>query len=150
MGGCDAPHTDAAGRMRIMRLTRGLTSLAAALLLAACSTATDRVEDPSTVNAPTGGATSSPNATSGVQTIEVTYAGGRVTPSAYKPKVPLGAKVHLVVHADVSDEVHLHTYDKKAEISGGVATLDFTADIPGIFEVELESKGVLLLNLQVG
>lgn len=127
-----------------------MAALALAALLTGCNAASDRVTDPSTVNAPTGAVTSSPSTSSEVQTIDVTYAGGSVTPRAYKPKVPLGAKVHLVVHADVSDEVHVHTYDKKAEISSGAATLDFTADIPGIFEVELKGKGVLLLNLQVG
>jgi hypothetical protein len=133
-----------------MRLPKVLIPLALAALLSGCNAASDRVEDPSTVTAPTTSATTSPSAGSGVQTIAVSYAGGKVTPGAFKPKVPLGAKVHLVVHADVSDEVHVHTYDKKAEISGGIATIDFTADIPGIFEVELEGKGVLLLNLQVG
>lgn len=134
-----------------MRLPRVLTALVLTTVVSGCNAASDRIQDPSTVTAPTGSAAPSPTAPGdGVRTIEVTYAGGRVTPRAYQPKVPLGAKVHLVVHADVSDEVHVHTYDKKAEISGGVATLDFTADIPGIFEVELEGKGVLLLNLQVG
>lgn len=141
----------------MISVRRLLAAIAVTALLPACNAVSDRVEDPPTVTVPTGGSTSSPTSTAtpsrpsdGVQTIEVSYVGGAVTPRAYKPKVPVGAKVRLVVRADVSDEVHVHTYDKKAVISGGVATIDFTADIPGIFEVELEGKGVVLLNLQVG
>lgn len=141
-----------AGRQnRDMRAQRLPATLLLTVLLSGCSAASDRVEDPSTVSSGTHDtAPSATAATQGVRTIEVTYAGGSVTPRAYKPKVPLGAKVHLIVHADVSDEVHVHTYDRKAEISGGVATIDFIADIPGLFEVELEGKGFLLLQLQVG
>lgn len=133
---------------------RALTAVTLTALLTACSAASDRVTDPSTVDAPTTGTTQTPTpaptATSDAQTIEVSFRGGAVTPRGYSPKVPVGAKVRLVVRADVSDEVHVHTYDKKAAISGGVATIEFTADIPGVFEVELEGKGVVLMNLQVG
>lgn len=134
-----------------MRLPRVLTSIALAALLTGCNLASDRVTDPPTVEVPTGAATSSPTpASADRQAIEVSYLGGAVAPRGFKPKVPLGTKVRLMVRADISDEVHVHTYDKKAAITGGVATIDFTADIPGVFEVELEGKGVVLLQLQVG
>lgn len=129
---------------------RLLVPLAVTALLAACNAASDRVEDPSTVDAPTSAPSRSSAASEAVRTIEVTYADGSVTPRAFQPKVPLGAKVHLVVHADISNEVHVHIYDRKAEIMAGVATLDFTADIPGLVDVELEGRGFLLLQLQVG
>jgi hypothetical protein len=141
------------GTMR--RLTLLVVLLAPLLAVAGCSSS-----DPSTIEGPIPGAsgpglptdlTSSlpnPPASTG-QTIEVTYAKGAVSPRGYTAKVKLGAKVHLVVHADVSDEVHVHGYDLHAEVTGGTATLDFTADVPGLFEVELESKGYTLLHLQV-
>lgn len=55
------------------------------------------------------------------------------------------------VTADVSDEVHVHGYDVFADVAPEApAELTLTADIPGIFEVELESSGLVLFDLQVG
>jgi len=64
--------------------------------------------------------------------------------------VELDTEVRLVVTADVADEVHIHGYDLFADVAPGTpATLEFVADIPGIFEVELESSGLVLLELVV-
>jgi heme/copper-type cytochrome/quinol oxidase subunit 2 len=58
--------------------------------------------------------------------------------------------VSIRVTSDVADEVHLHGYDKKVDVAPGApATLTFTADIPGIFEVELESRSIKLIDLVV-
>ena len=52
--------------------------------------------------------------------------------------------------ADRADEVHLHGYDRKVDIEPGKpAELEFTADVPGVFEVELEEAGLKLVELQV-
>jgi len=54
------------------------------------------------------------------------------------------------VTADVSDEVHVHGYDKKTDITAGVpGSLTFTADIPGEFEVELENAHLKIAELTV-
>jgi hypothetical protein len=54
------------------------------------------------------------------------------------------------VDADVADEVHVHGYDLVADVApGSPAELTFLADIPGVFEVELESSHVELLRLEV-
>jgi hypothetical protein len=69
--------------------------------------------------------------------------GGRKT-------VKLGQTVRIQVVADVTDEVHLHGYDKKVNVSKGLpGTLTFAADVPGIFPVELESRGLKLMDLVV-
>jgi hypothetical protein len=69
--------------------------------------------------------------------------GGRKT-------VKLGDTVRVQVIADTKDEVHLHGYDKKVDVASGMpASLMFTADVPGIFEVELESRGLKLLDLVI-
>ena len=61
-----------------------------------------------------------------------------------------GASVRIVVTADVSDEVHLHGYDRKADVTPGApAELDLVADVPGVFEIELEHKGLPLAQLEV-
>ena len=61
-----------------------------------------------------------------------------------------GDRVVLVVKSDVSDEIHLHGYDKSTDVTaGGTARLPFTATLPGRFEVELESRGVQIADLTV-
>ena len=83
--------------------------------------------------------------------IAVRVRGGQVSGETGRVTVPLGTPVTLSVTSDVADEIHLHGYDRKAEIpAGGTAWISFTANIPGIFEVELEQSKLQLLQLQVG
>ncbi len=82
-------------------------------------------------------------------TIEVTVTGG-IVEGGGRAKVPLGDRVKLTVVADVSDEVHVHSYDLVADVAPGApAVFEFLADIPGIFEVELHRAHSLLLDLEV-
>ena len=86
----------------------------------------------------------------GAQTVQVTVAGTDVQTAERRVKVPLDGKVRLEVTADRTDEVHLHGYDRKVDIEPGKpAVLEFTADVPGVFEVELEEAGGKLVELQV-
>lgn len=86
----------------------------------------------------------------GNQRVEVAFAGGAVTGGATRYAVPLGTTVELVVASDVADEIHLHGYDRTAFVTAGAtATLRFVADVPGVFEVELEQRGTPLAQLQV-
>lgn len=76
--------------------------------------------------------------------VETTVSGGG------RKTIKLGEPVRIQFIADVADEVHLHGYDKKVRVAPGrPATLVFTPDIPGVFEVELEEKGLKLLDLVV-
>lgn len=81
--------------------------------------------------------------------IEVEVEEGRVDgPSTVR--VERGERVRLVVSADVADEVHVHGYDLIADVApGSPAVIGFRADAPGVFEVELEAAGLLLVQLQV-
>jgi len=64
--------------------------------------------------------------------------------------IQVGSSVALVVSSDVADEVHLHGYDRKVDVvAGGTATLEFVADQAGVFEAELESRGIQLVQLEV-
>jgi hypothetical protein len=84
------------------------------------------------------------------QRIELVYAGGSVQGGVSRVPVGLGRPVELVVRSDVADQLHVHGYDLKADVpAGGVGTLDFTADRSGVFEVELESRGTQLAQLEV-
>jgi hypothetical protein len=85
------------------------------------------------------------------QVVRLTYADGQVSGDTGRVKVKLGSRVAVVVTSDVADEVHLHGYNKMVDVpAGGTATLTFTANIPGIFEIELESRSHKLTELQVG
>jgi heme/copper-type cytochrome/quinol oxidase subunit 2 len=59
--------------------------------------------------------------------------------------------VVLSVSSDVADEIHVHGYDRKANVpAGATASVVFTANTPGVFPVELENSKRQLLQLQVG
>lgn len=82
-------------------------------------------------------------------TIEVQVSGGAVEGGGRK-SVPLRDTVTIRVTSDVADHVHLHGYDVLADVeAGGTAELTFEATIPGVFEVELEDAGLLLLELEI-
>ncbi|HVF21344.1 MAG TPA: hypothetical protein VNA14_14040 [Mycobacteriales bacterium] len=86
----------------------------------------------------------------GVLTAEVAVAGGKVTRKSSTFELKRGDRARIVVTSDAADEVHLHGYDVKAAVApGSPATLEFTATIPGQFEVELEGAGLLLLTVSV-
>jgi len=116
------------------------TLAAAVVILAGCG---DDAASSSTTT------TSGPLNTTGAATIEVGYAGGSITGGGRR-SAALGQTVVIKVTSDVADEVHLHGYNKKADAAPGtVATITFVADKPGIFEVELEKKGLKLFELEV-
>ncbi len=64
--------------------------------------------------------------------------------------VPLGSQVEMTVTSDVADEIHVHGYDVMTDVEPGKpAAVMFTADAPGVFEVELEDEGLLLIEVSV-
>jgi hypothetical protein len=64
--------------------------------------------------------------------------------------VRLGDVFIVRVVADIADEVHIHGYDRFADVAPGMpAILEVEAFIPGVFEVELEGSGLELLLLEV-
>jgi hypothetical protein len=82
--------------------------------------------------------------------IEVEYADGGVVGGVSRAKVSAGEAVELHVVADVVDEVHVHGYDVFGPVAPRApAVLQFPADIPGVWEVELEGIGALLVELEV-
>lgn len=64
--------------------------------------------------------------------------------------VHIGDLVELRIDSAVAETIHLHVYDIEADlVPGKTTTLTFTADIPGVFEAELEGPGLQILNLEV-
>lgn len=60
----------------------------------------------------------------------------------YSMNVHQGDKVTLLVESAVAGQFHLHGYDREIALKpGGKARLDFEADRPGQFEIELHEPG---------
>ena len=100
-----------------------------------------------------GGASSTTAATTTAESaavIEASVAGGKVTAAEDRFEVAKGTDVLIRVTADAEEPVHLHGYDIEADAAPGKpAEISFTADIPGVFEVELEDSGTLLFEIEV-
>lgn len=75
---------------------------------------------------------------------------GAVVGGVQRLSVDVGETFTLRVRADTPEEVHVHGYDLAQPVSPDQpAELTFTADIPGIFEVELEESGLQIAELEV-
>ena len=84
------------------------------------------------------------------QTVTVEVVGGAPAGGHQRVEVDLGSVVALMVTSDTAAEVHVHSYDILRAVSDGhPAHFAFTAEIPGVFEVELEGSGRLLLQLEI-
>lgn len=65
-------------------------------------------------------------------------------------EVDQGDQIKFKVESDVDEEIHVHGYDISKDVSAGDSTtLSFPADLPGIYEAELELSGVPIVKLQV-
>ena len=85
------------------------------------------------------------------QTIRIVVEGGRPVGGIRRAEIERDTSVVLVVISGVSDRIHLHGYDVMADVApGSPARLTFEATVPGRFEVELEERGILLADLEVG
>ncbi len=82
--------------------------------------------------------------------IEVAVDDRGVVDGIVEETVSVGDLVEIRVDSAVAEQFHLHTYDVSAELEPGrVAVVRFTADIPGVFEAELEGAGIQVLELTV-
>ena len=82
--------------------------------------------------------------------VDVVVVGGEPQGGIVRESVDLDSAVVLTVTSDVADEVHVHGYDLMADVAPDApATIRFTADAPGRFEIELEDTGVQIAELEV-
>jgi|SRR6478609_9681113 len=102
----------------------------------------------STSTGSTGSTSTATTPEPAVQTIRVVNgqpAGGIKTISYTK-----GDQIRLKVESDTADEIHVHGYDLKKDVTaGGSVEFDFEATIEGRFEVELENAGTQIAMLEV-
>ena len=83
-------------------------------------------------------------------TIRVLVKGGKPVGGIQRATVKKGQKVAIVVHSDVADEVHVHGYDLHKDVdAGGTVRIAFPATITGVFEAELESRKLQIVEFTV-
>jgi hypothetical protein len=101
-----------------------------------------------TTTAPTTTTTFASTSTAG-QEIDVSVEAGVVVgPGRFS--VAVGEQVSVWVLSDVDAEIHVHGYDLFFEATAGVPIeVALIADVPGIFEVELEQTHTPLFALVV-
>jgi hypothetical protein len=81
--------------------------------------------------------------------IDVLFEFGEVT-GLGTVSVAVGDQVSVWVLSDVDAEIHVHSYDLFFEAKAGTPIeIAFPADVPGIFEVELEEAHIPLFVLEV-
>ena len=137
-----------------MHLPVRLLSPVLALVLAGCA-GSDPADDPDVAvppqpSAAASGAAVAPSPSPSAQVIEATYAGGEITGVDSRVAVTLGSDVVLRFTSDVVEEIHVHGYDLYTDlVPGQPAEIVFTADKPGVYEVELHEAGRPLYQLRV-
>ncbi|HVF78053.1 MAG TPA: hypothetical protein VNA28_07130 [Solirubrobacteraceae bacterium] len=77
--------------------------------------------------------------------------GGKPVGDIRKITVEKGERARIrITSTDTSDEIHLHGYDKYANVAPGKSgRFSFKADAEGIFEIELHGTGTLIGQLVV-
>jgi heme/copper-type cytochrome/quinol oxidase subunit 2 len=81
---------------------------------------------------------------------QVTVRGGKPVGGVKTIKADKGEKIEFVVKSDVADHVHVHGYDLMQDVEPGrQARFVFNAKIDGIYEIELEDRGLLIAELEV-
>jgi hypothetical protein len=90
-------------------------------------------------------ATATQTSTGGTKTVEenegeaeIVFRNDKVVGGVQEIRVDGGDTVFIVVESDESAELHVHGYDREAEVEAGQKSqVSFTADLEGVFEVEL-------------
>lgn len=125
----------------------GVLFLAGVLLFASCGDGSDRAATPTPAWETS---TPQPTPSTPATTVDVEVRDGAVVGGAERHEVPLGNEVRLSVRSDVADEVHVHGYDRRVDVpAGGGVLVTFPADVPGVFEVELESHNLRIAELEI-
>jgi hypothetical protein len=139
--------------------------LATLLVLTACDAAeqdptTTLADVPATATTQTGSTTTTTlvtttslgapdSTTTTLATIDVEFRDGAVT-GADRFQVDRDDVFDIWVLSDVADELHVHGYDIFFDLEPGAPlNVTFVVEVPGIFEVELESGHTLLFEIEV-
>lgn len=133
-----------------MRIRRAVVGLIAALTLAGCGAGTTGSSGSSTVAGQPARPTSGSAAIAGL-TVDITIAGGTLTPTNAQLTATVGQPIVLQVSSDTDDELHVHSVpDHEFEVTPGHhQSFEFTVDVPGTVEVELHHLNRTVASIQV-
>ena len=81
--------------------------------------------------------------------IELAIIDGRLDGGARRESVDLGDDVTLRVSGNSEGPIHVHGYDLFIDLVEGAGELTFKAEIPGVFEIEIEGAHTLLVRMEV-
>jgi hypothetical protein len=159
------PHRARLVRVRARRATAllavALLLLAAGLALASCGSDDEAADTTDTTETSTGTTTTQPTTETTTTTtqppppprpteIRVRVVGGAPQGGIVRERVDKGKRVVVIVTSDVRDHVHVHGYDRFADVGPGMrARLRFRATIPGRFVIELEDRHAQIAELTV-
>lgn len=122
-------------------------TVAATTTTAAVTTTTAAPATTTAAPATTVAPTAAPQPAGTIIDLEVTD--GQIAGGARREAARLGEEVTIRVSGNSADHVHVHGYDLFLHLTEGAGELVFTADIPGVFEIELEEAGITLIQLEV-
>ncbi len=82
--------------------------------------------------------------------VAVSFVDGAVSVDDDRIGVERGATVAVAVESDVDERIHVHGYDVFGDVvAGETSVVGFEADVPGVFEVELEDSVTFVTELIV-
>lgn len=137
--------------VRVLRAAARLAILSVvAALLVACGNQDNESTTTSRPGKPTSTSLARTSTTDkAARMITVSVAGGEVEGGARREHIKLGETVSITVTSDRADMLHVHGYDMTVNVTADTAgTVTFVADIPGVFEVELERSGLKVLEIE--
>ena len=114
------------------------------------TTMTTTAAEPGTTATTTTGPQPGTTTSGGTTTMTIVVKNAAPVGGIQRATVKKGDHVALVVYSDVEDEVHVHGYNFATDVDPTVVgKIDFVADVPGRFEVELEDRGAKIAELSV-
>lgn len=144
--------------MRVKAVQRFISAAAvAAVLVTACSAPSAPSETPtaklptSSPAVPTPMSTPPPPQSADATVVDITIAGGVVTPTNGQVQGEVGKPIVLQVDSDVADSLHVHSVPEhtfQVEPRPG-QEFEFTVDVPGQVDIELHDLNRTVVTIQV-
>lgn len=130
-----------------MKFSVGWAAVGAVVLVSACGT----TDSSPTTEPPTSSTASGAEAAPAGPALDITIAGGTVTPANAELEASVGQPITLTVTSDAADELHVHAVPEHTFAVRPAAdqVFEFTVDIPGRVEVELHELHRTVVTIQV-
>ena len=114
------------------------------------TTSTPTTTPPTTESSPDTTTTAPPPPEEERVEVEVEFRDGQVAGGVQRLEIERGDRVVVVVRSDVAEHVHVHGIDIFQDVAPGApARLRFRPRTPGVIEIELEDRHLLLAEFEV-